>query len=93
MRQRVTAEPIRRLVFTWQRTVPIRPPAEVKCGSPHRHPIVIRRDPQQHEPRFGAVEGLGYPSAFFGAGAIPATKRNTSSHGDLCCKYVFLHID
>jgi hypothetical protein len=65
-----------------------------KCGSPHRHPIVIRRDPQQLELRFGAVEGLSYPSAFFGAVAIPATKRNTfSSHGDVCCTYVFLHID
>jgi hypothetical protein len=29
-----------------------------KCGSPHRHPIVIRRDPQQLKLRFGAVEGL-----------------------------------
>ena len=53
-----------------------------------------RREPQQLELRFGAVEGLSYPSAFFGAVAIPATKRNTvSSHGDVCCKYVFLHID
>jgi len=65
-----------------------------KCGRPHRHPIVIRGDPQQLEPRFGAVEGLSYPSAFFGAGAIPATERKTivNSHGDICRKYVFLHI-
>jgi hypothetical protein len=48
-----------------------------KCGRPHRHPIVIRRDPQQLELRFGAVEGLSYPSAFFGAGAIPVTERKT----------------
>jgi hypothetical protein len=65
-----------------------------KCGSPHRHPIVIRRDPQQLELRFGAVEGLSYTSAFFGADAIPATERNiiVNSHGDICRKYVFLHI-
>jgi hypothetical protein len=29
-----------------------------KCGSAHRHPIVIRRDPQQFDLGFGAVEGL-----------------------------------
>jgi len=65
-----------------------------KSGRPHRHPIVIRGDPQQLEPRFGAVEGLSYPSAFFGAVAISATKRKTivNSHGDMCRKYVFLHI-
>jgi hypothetical protein len=34
-----------------------------KSGSPHRHPILIRRDPQQLELRFAAVEGLSYPSA------------------------------
>jgi len=65
-----------------------------KSGSTHRHPIVIRRDPQQLKLRFGAVEGLSYPSAFFGAVAIPATERKTivNSHGDICRKYVFLHI-
>jgi hypothetical protein len=40
------------------------------------------------------MEGLGYPSAFFGAGAIPATERNitTYSHGRPLLHYVFLHI-
>ena len=65
-----------------------------KCGGPHRHLIVIGRNPQQLELGFGTVEGVSYPSAFFGAVAIPATKRNAlNSHGDVCCKYVFLHID
>jgi hypothetical protein len=46
------------------------------------------------ELRFGAVEALSYPSAFFGAGAIPVTERNSivNSHGDICRKYVILHI-
>ena len=32
------------------------------------------------------MEGLGHPSAFFGAGEIPATERNiiTQSHGVYC---------
>jgi hypothetical protein len=54
-----------------------------ECRRPHRHPIVVRRDPQQFELCFPVMEGLGYPSAFFGAVAIPATERNiiTYSHG------------
>jgi hypothetical protein len=38
------------------------------------------------------MEGLGYPSAFFGAGAIPATERIIISHGRRPLHYVFLHI-
>jgi hypothetical protein len=74
---------VRAWYSTWQGTLPFIRLLKFKCGSPHRHQIVIDRDPQQLESRFGAVEGLGYPSAFFGAGAIPATERNTitNSHG------------
>jgi len=65
-----------------------------ECGRPHRHPIVVRSDPQQFELCFPVMEGLGYPSAFFGAGAIPATERNITSysHGLRLLHYVFLHI-
>ncbi|MGC1612297.1 MAG: hypothetical protein WA801_22255, partial [Pseudolabrys sp.] len=57
-----------------------------ECRRPHRHPIVVRRNPQQFELCFGVMEGLGHPSAFFGAGEIPATERNiiTQSHGVYC---------
>jgi hypothetical protein len=40
------------------------------------------------------VERVSEASAFLGAGAIPATERNSivNSHGDVWRKYVFLHI-
>ena len=55
----------------------------VSSSRVHRHPIVVRRDPQQFELCFPVMEGLGYSSAFFGASEIPATERNiiTNSHG------------
>ena len=64
-----------------------------ECRRPHRHPIVVRRNLQQFELCFRVMEGVGYPSALFGAVEIPATERNiiTHSHGDLL-HYVFLHI-
>jgi hypothetical protein len=67
---------------------------KLECGRPHRHPIVVGRDPQQFELCFPVMEGLGYPSAFFGAGKIPATEGNiiTYSHGRRLLNYVFLHI-
>ena len=44
-----------------------------ECRRPHRHPIVVRRNPQHFLLCFRVMEGVGYPSAFLGTGEIPAT--------------------